>query len=442
MRTTKFAAAAAVALTIAMGLTACSSAGNAGGGGGGGTKDVADVKGDGKTLTVWAMTGDYSDKTIAAINKEFEAKTGAKVKVQIQQWDGITTKISTALATNTPPDVLDLGNTQVASYAANGALLDLTPYKKDLAQGQTWLAGLSDPATVDGSLYGVPGFAGARSVIYNKQMWADAGITTAPTTYEELTADLDKVKAKNTANDFSAFYMPGQYWYAGMQFVWDAGGEIATEQDGTWKAGFGDAKAQQGLADFKEFANDYSSKASATLNTDSPDMNQVFADEKASAILSTSGTLGLIEQANPEMTADKLGTFPFPGKSGKTQPVMLGGSDWGVAAKSKNTDLALQWVKIASGPDMQSKYVYGDNGWIPNSTDGIKAADSTLSDINKGFFTAALNSKATPANSRWADLEGDQSINDLFSSIVSGSKTPEEAAATFDKAADATLNKK
>lgn len=157
MRTTKFAAAAAVALTIAMGLTACSSAGNAGGGGGGGTKDVADVKGDGKTLTVWAMTGDYSDKTIAAINKEFEAKTGAKVKVQIQQWDGITTKISTALATNTPPDVLDLGNTQVASYAANGALLDLTPYEKDLAQGQTWLAGLSDPATVDGSLYGVPG---------------------------------------------------------------------------------------------------------------------------------------------------------------------------------------------------------------------------------------------------------------------------------------------
>ncbi len=113
-----------------------------------------------------------------------------------------------------------------------------------------------------------------------------------------------------------------------------------------------------------------------------------------------------------------------------------------MAAKSKNTDLALQWVKIASGPDMQSKYVYGDNGWIPNSTDGIKAADSTLSDINKGFFTAALNSKATPANSRWADLEGDQSINDLFSSIVSGSKTPEEAAATFDKAADATLNKK
>lgn len=156
MRTTKFAAAAAVALTVALGMTACSSAGNAGPGGSGGTKEIGDVKGDGKTLTVWAMTGDYSDETIAAINERFEKETGAKVEVQVQQWDGITTKVSTALATNTPPDVLDLGNTQVASYAANGALLDLSPYEEDLAQGQTWLDGLSDPATVEGSLYGVP----------------------------------------------------------------------------------------------------------------------------------------------------------------------------------------------------------------------------------------------------------------------------------------------
>lgn len=441
MRTMKYAAAAAVALTLTGGLAACSSSGNTGASGGG-TKAVADSDGSGKTLTVWAMTGDYSDKTIKAIDDEFEKKTGAKVKVQIQQWDGITTKVSTALATSNPPDVLDLGNTQVASYAANGALMNLESYKKDLQQGQTWLTGLEQPATVDGSLYGVPGFAGDRAVIYNKRIWSDAGITTAPTTYEQLTADLDKVKAANTSSDFSAMYLPGQYWYAGMQFVWDAGGSIATEQDGKWSAGFGSSASQQGLTDFAAFQNAYSTKASETLNTDTPDMNQIFADEKTSAIISTSGSIGLIEKANPKLTADTLGSFPFPGKSGKTQPVMLGGSDWGIAAKSKNSDLALQWVKIATSPDIQSTYVYGDSGWIPNSTNGIKQANSTLSDIDKAFFTAALNSKATPANARWADLEGDQSINALFSSVVSGSKTPEQAATIFDAAADTTLNKK
>jgi N,N'-diacetylchitobiose transport system substrate-binding protein len=442
MRMTRHTAVAALGLTAALALTACSSAGTAGGGSSDGPQTVPTTKGDGETLTVWVMTGDYTDETIKAINDEFTEQTGAEVDVQTQQWDGITTKISTALATSTPPDVLDLGNTQVASYAENGALLDLTDYADDIAQGQEWLTGLEEPATVDGSLYGIPGFAGARAVIYNKAMWEAAGITEEPTTYEQLTADLDKLAAANPASDFSPFYLPGAYWYAGMQFVWDAGGEIATqEDDGSWTAGLSSDEAQQGLEDFKEFQNAYSTGASQTLDTDVPNQDQIFADGKAGAMLGTNGKIDLIKEANPALTDDSFGTFPFPGKSGESQPVMLGGSDWGIAAKSTNTDLALQWVKIAASPEIQSDWVYGNDGWIPNSTDGIEAAQSTLGDIDEGFFSAALNSKATPASGNWAALEGDLSINDLFSSVASGSKSPEEAAESFDSTTDSALNK-
>src|ERR1700709_1117925 len=66
-----------------------------------------------KTLTVWLMDGDLTDTTVAAINASFTAATGAKVKVQIQEWDDINTKISTALAQDNPPDVIDIGNTAV-----------------------------------------------------------------------------------------------------------------------------------------------------------------------------------------------------------------------------------------------------------------------------------------------------------------------------------------
>jgi len=439
LRIQRYTAVGALGLAAALALTACSSSGT-----GGSSSDepqaVPTTKGDGKTLTVWVMTGDYTPETIDAVNAEFTEQTGADVDVQIQQWDGITTKISTALATSTPPDVLDLGNTQVASYAANGALLDLTPYRDDLKQGQTWLTGLEEPATVDDSLYAVPGFAGARAVIYNKTMWAEAGVTEAPTTYDELTADLDKVKAANTASDFSAFYLPGQYWYAGMQFVWDAGGDIATSSDGTWTAGLESKEAQQGLEDFTEFQNAYSTPASQTLDTDAPDQTQVFADGKTATILHTNGSIDLIQKANPALTDDDFGTFPMPGKSGETQPVMLGGSDWGIAAKSQNSDLALQWTKIATSPDIQNEWVVGNDGWIPNSEEGIEAAGSVVTPIQKGFFDAALNSKATPASANWAALEGDKSINQLFSSVVSGSKSPEAAAKSFDEATDEALN--
>src|SRR3982751_4603056 len=197
MRHPRYPAAAALAAAAILTLSACSSGSDSDTGGDNAATTVPSTRGEGKTITVWVMDGDYTDATLKAVDSQFTQATGAQVDLQIQQWEGITTKISTALSTAGTPDILDLGNTQVPGYAANGGLLDLTKYKADLKQGRTWLAGLEDPATVDGALYAAPGFAGARAVIYNKKTWAAAGITRAPKTYEELTAALDKLKGAN-----------------------------------------------------------------------------------------------------------------------------------------------------------------------------------------------------------------------------------------------------
>ena len=439
MKRSRLSGIAVLGLASVTALTACSGTGSNGSSGSTKQEKVTTSRGEGKTVTVWVMEGDYSDESLKAINNEFE-RTGAAVDLQVQSWDGIATKITTALATSTPPDVLDLGNTQIASFAANGGLMDLTRYRDDLRQGQTWLDGLVDPATVDGRLYAVPGFAGARAVIYNKKTWAEAGVTKAPTTFAELTAALKKVRAANPAPDFSPLYMPGQNWYAGMQFVWDAGGDIATRKGDKWVAGLGSDEAQKGLADFKAFQNEFSSKASRTLDALNPDQTQVIADGKASAIVATSGFVGLIQKANPKLKDGDLGTFPFPGKSGRTQPVMLGGSDWGIAARSRNAELAVQWTRIAAGPGMQSKWIVGHDGWIPNSTEGTRAAGSTVGPVNKSFFDAALNSKATPASADWAQIESTKEINELFASIASGTKSPEGAAKSFDAVTGKALN--
>ncbi|RLP83780.1 extracellular solute-binding protein [Mycetocola lacteus] len=440
MRFSKTGTLVAMAAASALLLTACS--GTANGGAATGDTVVPKTDGKGKTITVWTMQDDYDAATIAAINAEFEKQTGAKVNIQEQQWNGITTKISTALATSTPPDVLDLGNTQVASFAENGGLLDLTPYKKDLQQGQTWVTGLEEPATVDGALYAVPSFAGSRAVLYNKKIWAAAGVTEAPTTYAELTAALDKVKAANTEADFSPLYFPGQNWQASLQWVWDAGGDIATVKNGTWSGALSSPEAQKGLEAWKDFQNTYSTPASQTLDVQSPAQVQVFADGKTSAIIATYGLISQVLKANPALTADDLGAFALPGISGKPQPVLIGGSDWGIPTKTTNKDLALQWTKIAASPTIQKDFVFGSNGWIPNSTELATEIGATLDPTRKAFFDATQISRATPAAARWADLEGDKSINNLFTSIASGAKSAKDAAATFDQATDKTLNKK
>lgn len=428
-------------LVLAFGVTACSSSATTGTGPAAaapGPKIAGAGSGTGKTLTVWYMDGDLSDAAVKAINDKFTASTGATVNVQIQQWDGINTKVATALAQGNPPDVVEVGNTDVALFAGNGALSDISAQQQEMSAGQTWLPGLVGPATVDGHVYGAPLFAGNRAVVYDKTIWAAAGITAPPTTFAGLTADLDKIKAANQAPDFSAFYFPGQYWFGALQFVWDAGGQLATKTGGKWSGALESPQAQTGLTAFKDFVTKYSSAASLNTDTTKPDFNALFAQGKTATILNTG--VNRILKANPAMK-DQLGTFPFPSATaGKTQPVFLGGSDLVVPAKSANQALALAYLKAATDPGVQAAAIVGIDHWTPASTQLIDQTASTLPDTSQAFFTAAKSSVATPATPGWATIESDKSINEFFADVATGRKSPADAAKAFDAHLDQALN--
>ena len=422
----------AAAVCLALGAAACSS--------GSSPKSSAPTPTSfaGKTLTVWYMDGDLSTQAQAAINASFEKATGAKVNVQIQEWTNINTKISTALSQDNPPDVVEIGNTDVPLFAAAGALSDITSDQASLDQGQTWLPGLVGPATVDGKVYAAPLFAGNRAVIYNKKIWAAAGVTTPPTSYAELTADLDKIKAANTAPSFSAFYFPGEYWYGALQFVWDAGGQLAAQSGGTWSGQLASAAAQQGLQTWKTFQNTYSTPASRDTDTKTPDQAALFASGQTATILDTS--INTVLKDNPALQGE-IGTFPFPSSTaGHTQPVFLGGSDLAVAAKSPNQALALDYLAAATSPSVQTSAIVGIDGWTPVSTQLIDQTSGSLSATSKAFAAAAKNSVATPATPGWATIESDETINTFFADIATGRKTPLAAAQGFDAHLDQALN--
>ncbi len=97
---------------------------------------AASVTAQGGTLTVWLMNGSLNDNSVVQLNTDFQmAHPGWKVNYQVQQWNGIVDKLTTALASNTPPDVIEMGNTQAITFEAAGALADLT------AAGPTSAAG-------------------------------------------------------------------------------------------------------------------------------------------------------------------------------------------------------------------------------------------------------------------------------------------------------------
>src|SRR5690606_20776852 len=55
-------------------------------------------------LTVWLMDGSAPESWVNALNEAFERRHGVEVPVEIQQWDGIQNRLTTALSENDTVD--------------------------------------------------------------------------------------------------------------------------------------------------------------------------------------------------------------------------------------------------------------------------------------------------------------------------------------------------
>jgi N,N'-diacetylchitobiose transport system substrate-binding protein len=428
--------ATALAAVLGLALSACGSSG-----GGGGGKTSLSTDGKGKTITVWLQSDAKTGwpAVVDQANQRFTKATGAKVHIEWQQWDSYTTKLDSTFAGSSGiPDVVELGNTQTASYIDAGAFADLTADKDKFDNSSTWLQGLSESGTsVDGKLQAIPYYAGSRVVIYRKDLWASAGVTTPPKTLDEMFADLDKVKAANSGDaNFSAFYMPGKYWYSAMSLVYGAGGKIAEQTDGKWVGALSSSQAQRGLATWQKLATQYST-GGATLDESTQDA--VMAKGHVAAIAGNGWEVGAVtdpKTGDPKL-ADKLSTFPFPGTSASAYtPSFLGGSDLAVPEKATNGGLGATWIKYFTDTVSQTQLA---KFAIPNTTKLLSVYEQQ-SQANQSTGEAAKNTWFVPNTPNWANVEGTNILQNMLESIATGKSSIADAAKTADAKIASTLN--
>ena len=365
------------------------------------------------TLTVWLMNGSAPQSVIDEVNADFKTKyPNVTVKVEIQQWSDVTTKLDTAFQGSSPPDVMELGNTLVAKYAAAGALLDITGKKAGFDNSATWLQSLTDSCTQGGKLYCVPYYAGSRAIIYRKDFFAAAGVA-PPDSIDGLATIGQKLMTAHASDpNFSALYFPGKYWYAALPFVWDFGGDIAAQSGGKWSGTLDQPSAQQGLTTLQNLVSKLSR---ADKSGDEAKQDAAFAQGHIAMIIANGWEVGVIldpKAGNPALK-DQLGAFPIPShNAGSTAPVFLGGSDLGISAKSKHQDLAQAWIASLTGnKHMAEMATVG--GVIPNTTSMLNLGTG----INSTFYNAAKNSKFVPNSQNWASVESANVLPDMLVKI-------------------------
>jgi N,N'-diacetylchitobiose transport system substrate-binding protein len=418
----------------------------------GGTQSQAPASApaEARTLTVWLMNGSASDDLVKELNTEFEAAhPGVSVKYEVQQWNGIVSRLNGALAAPQPPDVVETGNTQTANYAAAGALLDITDKRADLGGGtsddsssadEAWLGGLNDSSMWDGKLYAAPFYAGNRIVIYNKDQFAAAGIDPASITSKEKMIDAaKKLQAANSSvADYSGLYIPGQNWYALMSFIEDHGGQIAKLEGDKWVGTLDSPEAQAGIQDYIDYF-----KAGSTGPADNdeanPEQATVMAAGKAGMMIANLWELGYTESKDAAIKG-KLGVFKIPSATGKdSAPVFLGGSNLGIAAGSQNQDLALDWVKLLTSEKYQKLMIAAGN--VPNSKTLAKDATSENANLAVAAGAAAAGSFVTPQDPRWAAVEGGANpLKDMLTKVITGQASIADAAKAANAEIEARMN--
>jgi multiple sugar transport system substrate-binding protein len=193
--TRRLATAAVIAVTTASATVACGS-----GSSGGSTAASAGCPAPGvinKSLsgtTMNLMMPPWGDMGKAEFQK-FTARTGIKVNLQALPFDTVHDKTVAAMAAGTPPaDVMEVDSLWVGQYAAAGWL---SPIDKYVSPKILATVSAKPNFTINKTLYGMPWVVDFRwTAAANLTLVQKAGITTAPTSWNDILADAKAVKAK------------------------------------------------------------------------------------------------------------------------------------------------------------------------------------------------------------------------------------------------------
>jgi raffinose/stachyose/melibiose transport system substrate-binding protein len=418
--------ALALAAAVALTLSGCGSGGDGAG------------SGDGKTLTVWwyEEAGNPQDKAWDDALKEFQAAhPDVKVKFERKVWQQIQDAGSMILNSNDVPDVLEYnkGNATAGAVAAKGLLTDLTAEASkrgwDKTAGAALTVGSYDSKGLmgPGKVYGIPSYGEYLSFAYNKDMFAQYGVT-VPTSMDQLVAAFDTFKSKGiTPLAESAGDYPAQH------LLW---GLAAAKADRNWLDGYFGLKspldtspsspltqAAQTIADWT--AKGYIDKKSTGLKAE--DGWDLFRNGKAP--IAYAGTW-MVSDFKEKIKGFQWSQFLMPGSGISAGS---GGNIWVVPSKAKNKSLAYDFIDLTM--DKKRQNLMANAGGIALAADPAAVSDPIGKQVNETFAKLAA-SDGLGLYGDWPVPNFYQVIFSNTQTLVGGSQTPAQFMAQLKKSYD------
>lgn len=273
------------------------------------------------------------------------------------------------------PDVVLLGSTYYASYAAEGVLWDMTEaYDNSELKERITDQSVIDGLKIDGSLYGISPARGNGCITYVKKAWLDNCGLEVPTTYDEYLAMLEAFTTGDpdgngvdgdTYGVSSAGLIGTEAPYTNYlpEFYQDAYPSFYKNDEGVWVDGFTEDSMKAALERLKSaYEAGYIDKESLTNATS--DCRTKFYEDKFGVFTYWAGTWATNLKINLEangLDSELVAIPPIEELGAYTERVAPA---WCITEACSNPEGVYKYFieSMLDGGDMQFLWTYGVEG--------------------------------------------------------------------------------
>ncbi len=348
-------------------------------------------------VTMWAR--DYAGGVLTPLVEGFNAAHETQVELQLVPGGEFVQKYATAVAGGSAPDMLALDLIYTPAFAAAGQLADLT----EVAQALPYLDQLS-PAhvgvgTYEGRVYGLPLLADASFIIWNKDLFREAGLDPekGPTTWAEIEEMAGAVDA--LGGDVEGFYLAGACGgcnaFTFLPFVWAQGGDIFADEGRTVTLDTPEMRAAielyRGLIE-----KGYVPEGAETENGST--WLSTFASGNIGLQPLGAFAIGALNNDHPDLD---YGVAPIPSPDGSATSSFGGGDNLVVSASTDSMDAVAEFVDYVYSLDGQR--ILAQYSGVPTRAD---LAEQALEGQDPRYLIAveAMRSGQTPSSVVYNDL--------------------------------------
>lgn len=352
---------------------------------------------DKELITFWAI-GAEGEKVSGLIPQFEKENPGIKVKVQQIPWTAAHEKLITAYASETLPDIFQLGNTWIPEFQALNSLEPLDKYlMRDSVAPESFFPGIWDSNVIDSVLYALPWYVDTRLLFYRKDIFEKAGFNRPPESWDELYTYAETIKKKNLSK--YPLFLPTNEWNPYIIFGIQNGSTILKNNNSY--GDFNGPRFREAMRYVSKYFYNGLSPIDMTAVT-----NAYQAFEEGYFMMWITGPWNIQEirtRLSPAMQ-DKWMTAPLPGRHGEYPGVSLaGGSSLVLGKTSSKKESAWKFLKYLTRADVQIEFFR----LVTSLPSVMKAWESPELRDNKylaAFYMQLQHTTPTPKIPEWEQI--------------------------------------